>query len=535
MEELKKIVLEGNDAQRKEVFAFTRTTPVDHIYAKFQLFTRYFYPKFFKSKDAPFHKDMVLYFIKLYTGQLDRDEFLDIGFRGCSKSTFAKLFMVFALACDEEHLRKYFKILSSDLQNSKQMVTDMYNMLVGDKIKAMYPELFVKSEMKRQETMDVIDFATGVKVVAGTVGQNQRGNVQGFEEAARPDFLVFDDIETRDSLRSAVKTRAIWDRMQEAIDGLAKGGVTLYLANYISERGNVHRLVERVKYKLIIPIVDELGEPTWARFSKSDIETLQSKSDDFEGEYLCRPSASKDVLFDRESVDRQIAIQPIKTSAGAKIFKNFVASHRVAGGADVAGGLGLDSSASVFIDFDTVPAQVVLTYHNNEIRPSEFGHELARQANMYGECLIAPENNAFDAAIESLKNNYALHKIYAVEQKDGSQIFATAPRRLGWNTNSFTKSKMFNDLATAVENGWLQLNDEDLIREARSYTRNDVMDGDVDVRLVTRHFDLLTACAIALQMKDYATRPSQPRVISSIDKLFAKATAPHTKIDTSFE
>lgn len=535
MEELKKLVLEGTNSQRKEIFAFTRETPVDHIYTKFQLFTRYFYPKFFTSKDAPFHKEMVLNFIKLYTGQLDRDEFLDIGFRGCSKSTYSKLFIVFCLANDTEHLRRYYKILSSDLQNSKQMVTDIYNMLVGAKIKTIYPELFEKSEMKRQETMDVIDFATGVKVVAGTVGQNQRGNVQGFEEASRPDFLVFDDIETRDSLRSAVKTRAIWDRMQEAIDGLAKGGVTLYLANYISERGNVHRLVERVRTKMIIPICTEDGTPTWDRYTKGDVQAILEKADDPEGEYLCKPSASKDVLFDRESVDRQIALTPIKVSNGAKIFKVFMPSHRVAGGADIAGGLGLDSSASVFIDFDVVPAQVVMTYHNNEIRPSDFGHELARQGNMYGECLIAPENNAFDSAIESLSKVYPMHKIYANETKDGTQIYSNVPRRLGWNTNSFSKSKMFNDLATAVENGWLALNDEDLIREARSYTRNDVMDGDVDVRLATRHFDLLTSCCIAFAMKDFAIRPSQSKQINAIDKLFIKAQSQNNIQDTGFE
>lgn len=536
MEELKKIVLNGTDAERKYVFSFTKEDKIEHIYAKFQLFTRYFYPKFFKSKDAPFHKEMVLYFIQLYTGKLYGDEFLDIGFRGCSKSTFAKLFIVFVLANDTQHSRKYFKVLSGDIQNSKQMVTDIYNMLVGERIKVLYPELFEKTEMKRQETMDVIDFATGVKVTAGTVGQNQRGNVQGFEEATRPDFLIFDDIETRDSLRSAVKTRAIWDRMQEAIDGLSPNGITLYLANYISERGNVHRLVERVANKMIIPIQDKEGVPTWAeRYSKEQIDIIKEKADDFEGEYLCSPSASKDVLFDRESIDNQIALQPIKISAGAKIFKHFDPSHRIAGGSDVAGGLGLDSSTAVFIDFDTIPAQVVLTYHNNEIRPSQFGHELARQGNMYGECLIAPENNAFDSAIETLSQVYPLHKIYAKESKDGTQIYSTTPRRLGWNTNPFSKPKMFNDLATAVENGWLLLNDEDLIREARSYTRNDVMDGDIDVRLATRHFDILTACCIAWQMKDFATRPSQSKPINAIDKLFIKAHSQNNIVDTGFE
>lgn len=524
MEELKKIVLEGTDAQRKYVFSFNKEDDINKIYTKFQLFTRYFYPKFFKSKDALFHKEMVMYFIQLYTGKLYGDEFLDIGFRGCSKSTYAKLFIVFAIANDTEHHRKYIKVLSGDLQNSKQMVTDIYNMLVGSRVQAIYPELFEKTEMKRQETMDIIDFATGVKVTAGTVGQNQRGNVQGFEEASRPDFIIFDDIETRDSLRSAVKTRAIWDRMQEAIDGLAYGGATLYLANYISERGNVHRLVQRVKHKMVIPIIDDNGEPTWDRFTKQDVEIIKAKADDFEGEYLCKPSAGKDVFFDRESIDKQVPKLPIKVSNGFKIYKEYVVSHRIASGADIAGGLGLDSSTSVIIDFDIVPAQVVGTYYNNEIKPSDFGHELARQGNMFGECLIAPENNKFDETIGVLKMVYPMHKIYQTE-KDDRNIAYRVSTTFGWNTNSFSKTKMMNDLAQAIENGWLELNDEDLIREIRGYTRNDIMDREIDPRLATNHFDLLTACAIAWQMKDHAKRGSEPKITNPIDEMWERRNA----------
>lgn len=507
MDEIKEILHKGSVADRKYLFSFTISDNSERIYKKFTLFTRYFYPKFFKSKDAPFHKEMVMRMITMYQGQ--QDEFLNIGFRGCSKTTFTKLFLVFIIANDTQRTRKYIKILSSDLKNSKQIVTDIYNMLVGESIMAHYPELFEKTEQKRQETMDIIDFATGVKVVAGTVGQVQRGNVQGSEEASRPDILVFDDIETRDSLRSAVKSRAIWDSMQEAIDGLAVGGLTIFLANYVSERGNVHRLVERVKNKLIIPIVDDKGEPTWGRYSKDQIEVMKAKADDWEGEYMCRPSASKDVLVSREELEKQLAIEPIKLVAGFKLFKEYNPSHRIGAGHDIALGVGLDSSTSVFIDFSTVPFQVVGTYYNNEIKPDEFGDEIARQGRMFGECLLAPEkNNAGVATIGRLKQIYPFNRIHAT-RKSQDKITEPTLSELGWDTNSMTKSKMFNDLAEALESGYLALNDENLIREAKSYTRNDLLDREADVRLVTRHFDLLTACAIAYQMKDFAVVSSQ--------------------------
>lgn len=522
MDEIKKILLEGTDAQKRYLFEFDGSTDLETTYKKFQYFTRYNFPKFFKSKDAPFHREMVLNFIDLYRGKGVDNEFLNIGFRGCSKTTFRKLFKVFVITCDTEHRRKYHKFLSADSQNSVQFVTDIYNMLISKRLNQLFPETFEKTTAKREETMSSFTTSYGVKLRAGTIGQSQRGNVQGEEDATRPDDLDFDDVESRDTLRSAVKTRRIWDNMQEAVNGLDHSGTTCYSANYISERGNVHLLVQRVKNKMIIPIQDEEGNPTWDRFSLKDIESIKSKADDFEGEYLCKPSASKDVLFDRESIDKQIAKKPIRESAGLKVFKEFTASHRTAGGMDVALGVGLDSSTSVFIDFDTIPAQVIGTYYNNQIRPKEFGDEIVREARIFGECYVAPEkNNAGISTIDRLKEIYPMQRIHTTQRKLQGIQYAI-PNEFGWDTNGDTKSRMFNDLSQAVESGWIDLNDEDLIREAKSYTRNDIMDKEVDPRLVTRHFDLLTACAIAWQMKEFAMRSSQKEQPNTIDNLFKK-------------
>ena len=91
----------------------------------------------------------------------------------------------------------------------------------------------------------------------------------------------------------------------------------------------------------------------------------------------------KDILFDRETLDNMVAKEPLKEVAGFKIFKNYDPSHRYGSGHDVAGGVGLDSSTSVFIDFETVPAQVVGTFANNTIKPEVFGDEVSREANFF--------------------------------------------------------------------------------------------------------------------------------------------------------
>jgi hypothetical protein len=220
---------------------------------------------------------------------------------------------------------------------------------------------------------------------------------------------------------------------------------------------------------------------------------------------MCKPSASKDIYFDRDRLESMKILKPIIDIAGFKIYKGYNPLHRYAGGHDVAGGVGLDSSASVFIDFDTIPAQVVGTYHSNTISPEAFGDEVYNESNRFGGCIIAIENNKFDSAI--LKARQLGGNLFMQQPREIKSVFSP-PKIYGWNTNSLTKSKMLSDLREAVESGLLALNDEDLINEVKGYTRNDVIDNEPDARLTTRHFDLLIACCIAWQMRNFA-RPKK--------------------------
>lgn len=484
----------------REFFFFDNTSTVEEIIFRFNLFVRNFYPKFFSSKDAPFHNEIDICNTKIWQGETS--SFLDIAFRGASKTTRTKLFLAFAILNDSSQQKKYLKILCREYSNSSQFTTDLYNLVIT--VSRIYPNIFKKSALKREETMSGFTTATGIKVQAGTIGTSQRGDVQ---DEARPDLIIYDDFEDRLTLRSAVITKSIWDTMEEARTGLAKGGGSIYLANYISEQGNVHKLVEKIDNKLIVPIIEN-GVPTWkSRYTLEDIKLIQKEADDFEGEYLCKPDASKDVYFDREMLDKMEIRQPIKEISGFKIYKEYNASHRYAGGHDVAGGVGLDSSASVFHDFSTIPAQVVATYHSNTIAPEAFGDEINDEANHFGRCLVAPENNKYDQTILKAKQLGA--KIYKfVRGKTAKTISIGNPKYiLGWETNSLTKSKMMADYKKAVNDGLVALNDVDLIKEAKAYTRNDLIDRQPDPRDVTistRHFDLLTAAAISWQMKDYA-------------------------------
>lgn len=510
--EIQQILNSDNGQEKRALFQFSKENTATEVILKLNLWSRYFFPKYFTSKDAPFHKEIDTGNLEAYWGGLTT--FVDVAFRGAAKTVRTKLFIAYAIANDEDHFRRYIKVLSADGDNSIQIVTDIYNILI--KTRALYPELFEKSIEKREERMSSFTTTTGTKVKADTVGTDQRGAIQ---EENRQDLIWYEDFENRTTLRSARKTKAISENMEEARTGLSINGSAIYTANYISEAGNVHILITKESSKkkvLIVPIM-EAGKTTWDRYSLADVEQMKIDDDDFWGERMCKPSAGKDVFFDREAVDKQKSKEPIRETAGLKIFREFDPSHRTASGHDVAGGVGLDSSTSVFIDFDIIPAQVIGTYSNNLIKPDTFGYEVKRESDIFGGCLAAIEKNNHGHTTIAIAKQESVNQ-YSTEGKD-TQINMVVPKEYGWNTNALTKPKMLFAFAKAVNDGLIELNDPALIAECRSYTRNDLIDNENDPRMTTRHFDLLIGACIAWQMKDHAkTVITQQQIINQLPK-----------------
>lgn len=491
----------GDAREVRALFAFNAKDSDEQVLFKLHLWTRWFFPNFFHVDDAPFHAEMDRRDLAVYRGT--HSVFVNAAFRGAAKTTRTKLFLAFCVANDMDHRHRYIKTLSEDYKNARQNVTDVYNLLISARIKLYYPEIFEKTDAKREETMAGFTTSTGVKMQADSVGMGQRGDIQ---EDARPSFLWFEDFENRKVLRSAVVLQSIWDNMEEARTGLARHGGAIYNCNYLSERGNVHKLVEKYpRYVLITPIRHN-DKPTWLEaYTPEAIKRIEETADDFAGEYMQQPSAGADIFFDRESLERQPKYRPRRVVGGFKIFYEYNASHRYGSGHDIGGGVGLDSSTSVFIDFTPLPNRVVATYKNNLVKPDIFGDEIAHQGDMYGECIMAPESNSFGAAtIGRLKQLY--ENIFTMEQYNGIRIEDRKERTYGWHTNVATKPTILMELRKAVEDGLLQLTDPDLIAEMRAYTRDDLMDRDLDPRLATRHFDLLIACAIAWQMRNHAQK-----------------------------
>ena len=524
---IQEIITTGTNEERKALFSFTKQNTNEQIKLKFNLWARYFFAKYFTSADCKAHEEMDFNNIKAYRSEIS--QYVNIAYRGFSKTARTKLFLAFCIANDQDHSKRFIRCISADLDNAKQSVTDIYNMFIQPRVKELYPEIFIKTDNKREETMSSFTTATGIKVISKQIGVDQRGKIM---EDAKSDLDWYDDVETKTTIRSALITHKIGENMEEARTGLAINGSSIYTANYFSEAGNIHKIViKKVEGKVIqiTPIITDIvkeiktengesiehivgGNITWNRYSIKDIDIMFLADEDFEGERLCKPNASKDIYFDRDKLDAMIIRQPIKEISGFKIFKEYNAGHRYAGGHDIAGGVGLDSSTSVFIDFDTIPAQVVGTFHSNTILPEAFGDEVYSQGNRFGGCLLGIENNKFDQTILKAKQLGA--DLFMTPAKAIKAGFSS-PTTYGWNTNSLTKSKMLPSLREAIESGLLDLNDEELINECKGFTRNDLIDNPPDIRLTTRHWDLVTALAISWQMKDYCRQVKIKKVYYS--------------------
>ncbi|MGA2418201.1 MAG: hypothetical protein ABSF55_03115 [Candidatus Staskawiczbacteria bacterium] len=200
--------------------------------------------------------------------------------------------------------------------------------------------------------------------------------------------------------------------------------------------------------------------------------------------------SSGNKLFDN------LKLAEFKTREGRRendwvFYDEYIPKHRYAIGADVAEGVGQDSSTAIIWDFTNAKPVVVARYASNKIAPDIFAFELRRGGEKFGTCLIAVErNNHGHATIAKLKEIYPVGEIYR-DEKD----------RLGWETNLVSKPKMMYDLSTAVNDNLIDIPDNALISEMRRYDKENLNTQRFDEE-ATQHYDILMAAAIGFQMKN---------------------------------
>jgi hypothetical protein len=175
------IFAKGNTEEIKAMFGFDDSTGNEEIVKKFRLFSALCFPKAYSLKSAEFHRQLETDLVASY---IDGVKVCNMFFRDSGKTTKTKLFVAFVLLNDNRSKkREFIKILSKDLKNPKQIVTDVYNMIID--CRWIYGDVFMKEDdKKREETMTAFTMKDSRSLVSATIGQSQRGHMRNF---TRPD------------------------------------------------------------------------------------------------------------------------------------------------------------------------------------------------------------------------------------------------------------------------------------------------------------------------------------------------------------
>ena len=200
-------------------------------------------------------------------------------------------------------------------------------------------------------------------------------------------------------------------------------------------------------------------------------------------------------------------------------FDKYKPNHAYALGADVAEGVGLDSSTCVIIDFTAKTPIVVARYANKWIAPDVFAYEIVAGAKAYGNPLVAVErNNIGHTTVTTLKEIYPNLFFETINDR----LLNKETDRLGFLTTRSSKPRILFGFRNAMEEGDIEIPDRVILREAQRFDHKDlsVLKLAQDEEEASRHFDVLMAACIAYEMKDYVgfggTKPSltEPQLVN---------------------
>lgn len=229
----------------------------------FGLFAIYYFQHYFKYSLAPFQKDFIKDFEDITECKIR--ELILIAFREAGKTSLAKLYLIWLVAYKK---REYINVDSFSKDNAERILFDIaFELTNNARLRADFGVLFSKergiSEVKQNRINNFIT-ENGIRIEAHSTGESVRGRLHLNK---RPDLLLLDDFENNNTKTSKAHTQQIRDHITEAMGGLAENGVIIYLANYLTEHGNVQFLIDRsikdAKVRLRnIPIL--LGDkPAW--------------------------------------------------------------------------------------------------------------------------------------------------------------------------------------------------------------------------------------------------------------------------------
>lgn len=414
-------------------------------------------------------------------------------------------------------------VISKEMEQAKRTTTDVYNNLKSPRIMADFGYVFKDEtgkgwkKTKTVEQQGQFELRNGAFVIAKSAMKSTRGLLKN---GKRPDYLVADDVENRNTIRSRSTTQTVNNIIDETIDGMdERKAKRVFLGNYINKKGSLEYCKQKCEHEkgsvLITPIyrgewkkgeiiwkdkyvwtVAEANEKNKHRKRKrwvQPIETLKKRKH-FKGEFMQDPSDEANAIF--KNIDNIYKKKiPMARLDGLRVYEKYNSKYTYVLGADTSEGLGLDSNTVVILkQYENGQLEEVATYDNADIYGTDFAKLIIKWAEEYGDAFIVPElNNSGHAVVPYLIENYPLSLIYKMENN------LTADRRessfYGWRTTT-NKVKMIDDLSQVIFEKNILIHDIKTYEELKNFSKSDRNN---NASNQTAHFDIVIALSLAIQ------------------------------------
>jgi hypothetical protein len=199
-------------------------------------------------------------------------------------------------------------------------------------------------------------------------------------------------------------------------------------------------------------------------------------------------------------VGGRVEFQP-SPSGRLRIWRMPEERHGYVIGADAAEGVEQDRSVGQVLDAHT--GEQVAVWKSDRTSPGEFGRALALLGRFYREAFVLPERkNPGPAVIEAMIAE-GYHMIGRMPQF--TSVNTEVTDRLGWDTNSRTKSLMYANARSAMKAGLVTINDGSLCDEMAALYVEATQHGEKIVCPKEMHDDEADAFCIALMASRYAS------------------------------
>lgn len=168
--------------------------------------------------------------------------------RGFAKTTLLKLFIVFVILFTN---RRYILVMSATATLAENILRDVCQFLNEPNIKRVFGDWQLGVE---RDTQPVKIFGyRGRTIILGAIGAE--GSVRGLNiDNARPDVMIFDDVQSRDNADSPIQADKLYNWMLgTAMKAKANTGcLTLFIANMYPTPNSILRKLK--------------NNPTWVKF-----------------------------------------------------------------------------------------------------------------------------------------------------------------------------------------------------------------------------------------------------------------------------